>query len=136
MLGDQIYEGRGKLTGVRVLEIEEGPNGVKTETSYMLQSKVKGIDVIENGTFTSVMRSENKQYGEDKAVVMAQDGSTATMAAWGIGQATGPEKISFRGFTIAGPSNTGKLAALNNVLFAFEAEIDGDNLSVKGWEWK
>lgn len=136
MLGDQIYEGRGKLTGVRVLEIEEGPNGVKTETSYMLQSKIKGIDVTENGTFTSVMRSENKQYGEDKVVAMAQEGSTATMAAWGIGQATGPEKISFRGFAIAGPSNTGKLAAINNVLFAFEAEIDGDNLSVKGWEWK
>lgn len=135
MLGDQIYEGTGKLTSVRVLEIES-PNGVKTETSYMLQSKLKGIDVTENGTFTAIMRSGNKQYGEDKAVVMAQDGSTATMAASGIGQATGPEKVSFRGFAIAGPSNTGKLAALNNMVIAFEAEIEGENLSVKGWEWK
>lgn len=135
MLGDQIYEGRGKLTGVRVLEIE-GPNGVKTETSYMLQSKLKGIDVTENGTFTAIMRSDNKQYGEDKAVLMTKDGSTATMAASGIGQSTGEEKISFRGFAIAGPSNTGKLAAINNVVIAFEAEIDGDNLSIKGWEWK
>ena len=135
MLGDQIYEGRGKITGIRVLEIG-GPNGIKTETSYTLQSKIKGIDVTENGTFTAVMHSENKQYGEDKAVLMAQDGSTAAMAAWGIGQATGPEKISFRGFAIAGPSNTGKLAAINNVVIAFEAEIEGDNLSVKGWEWK
>ena len=74
MLGDQIYEGTGKITGVRVLEIE-GPNGVKTETSCMLQSKLKGIDVTENGTFTAVMRSENKQYGVDKAVLIAQDGS-------------------------------------------------------------
>lgn len=135
MLGDQIYEGRGKITGVRVLEIE-GPNGVRTETSYMLQSKLKGIDVTENGTFTAMMRSDNKQYGEDKAVLMAQDGSTATMAASGIGQSTGVEKISFRGFAIAGPSNTGKLAAINNMVIAFEAEIDGDNLSLKGWEWK
>jgi hypothetical protein len=136
MLGDQIYEGKGKITGVRVLEIEGGPNGIKTETSYTLQSKLKGIDVTENGTFTAVMRSDNKQYGEDKAVLMAKDGSTATMPAWGIGQATGAEKISFRGFAIAGPSNTGKLAALNNVVIAFEAEIEGENLSVKGWEWK
>lgn len=135
MLGDQIYEGRGKITGVRVLEIE-GPNGVRTETSYMLQSKLKGIDVTENGTFTAIMRSDNKQYGEDKAVLMAQDGSTATMAASGIGQSTGVEKISFRGFAIAGPSNTGKLAVINNMVIAFEAEIDGDNLSLKGWEWK
>ena len=135
MLGDQIYEGKGKITGVRVLEID-GSDGVKTETSYMLQSKLKGIDVTENGTFTAVNRSENKQYGEDKAVVMAQDGSTAAMVARGIGQATGPEKISFRGFAIAGPSGTGKLAALNNTVIAFEAEIEGENLSVKGWEWK
>lgn len=137
MLGDQIYEGRGKITGVRVLEIEGGPNGIRTETSYMLQSKLKGIDVTENGTFTAVMRSENKQYGEDKAVLMAHDGSIATMISWGIGQATGgPEKISFRGFAIAGLSNTGKFAALNNMVIAFEAEIEGENLSVKGWEWK
>lgn len=92
--------------------------------------------MTENGTFTTVMRSENKQYGEDKAVVMAQDGSTAAMIARGIGHATGPEKISFRGFVIAGPSSTGKLVALNNMVIAFEAEVNGDNLSVKGWEWK
>lgn len=134
MLGDQIYEGRGKLTGVRVLEID--PNGIKTETSYTLQSKLKGIDVTENGTFTAVMRSEDKQYGEDKAIVMAKDGSIATMTASGIGQATGAEKISFRGFAITGPSNTGKLAAFNNMVIAFEAEIEGENLSIKGWEWK
>lgn len=135
MLGDQIYEGRGKITGVRVLEIE-GPNGAKTETSYTLQSKIKGIDVTEIGTFTSVMRSENKQYGEDKSIIMAQDGSSATTKAHGIGQATGPEKISFRGFFIMGPSNTGKFAAFNNMVIAFEAEVNGDNLSIKGWEWK
>jgi hypothetical protein len=136
MLGDQIYEGRGKITGVRVLEIE-GPHGLKTETTYTLQSKLKGIDVTENGTFTAVMRSENKQYGEDKAVLMSHDGSIATMIAHGIGEATGgPEIISFRGFAIAGPSNTGKLATVNNMVVAFETEIDGENISVKGWEWK
>ena len=62
--------------------------------------------------------------------------STAAMASSGIDQATGAEKISFRGFAIASPSNTGKLAALNNIVIAFEAEIEGENLSVKGWEWK
>lgn len=79
MLGDQIYEARGKITGIRVIEIE-GPNGVKAETSYTMQGKLKGIEITETGTFTAVMRSENKQYGEDKTVVMAQDGSsTATI---------------------------------------------------------
>jgi hypothetical protein len=42
----------------------------------------------------------------------------------------------FRGFAIAGPSCTGKLAKLSNAVIAFEAEVDGEDLSVKGWEWK
>lgn len=60
MLGDQIYEARGKITGIRVIEIEEGPNGIKTETSYTMHGKQKGIEITETGTFTAVMRSENK----------------------------------------------------------------------------
>jgi hypothetical protein len=136
MLGDQIYEGRGKITGVRVIEIEEGPNGVKTETSYIMQSKMKGIEITETGTFIAIMRSENKQYGEDKTVVMARDGSVGTIRSWGISQATGrPEKSMFRGLGIWGPSNTGKLAAFNNMTIVFNTEIDGENLAAKGWEW-
>lgn len=91
MLGDQIYEGRGKITSIRVLEIE-GADGTKTETSYTMQSKLKGIDVTETGTVISVKRSENKQYGQCKAIFTTQDGSTATMASQGIDEPTGSEK--------------------------------------------
>ena len=137
MLGDEIYEARGKVTGVRVIGIEEGPNGVRTETSYTMQGKIKGIEITETGTFIAVMRSENKQYGEDKTVIMARDGSsTGTVRSWGISQATGPEKSSFRGFGICGQSNTGKLAAFNNMTIVFNTEVEGENLSAKGWEWK
>lgn len=95
-----------------------------------MQGKQKGIDVTESGTFIAVMRSENKQYGEDKTVVMAQDGSsTGTVRSWGIGQATGPEKSRFRGFAISCPSKTGKLAAFNNMTVVFETEVEGENLS-------
>lgn len=132
MLGDQIYEGKGKITGTRVLDVD----GPKIENSYMVQSKLKGIEVTETGTFTATMRSDGVQYGEDKALIMAQDGSGGTMMAHGIGRQVGADKISFRGLAIMGPANTGKLATLNSLLVVFEAEVDGDNLSIKGWEWK
>lgn len=132
MLGDQIYEGKGKITGTRVLDVD----GPKIENSYMVQSKLKGIEVTETGTFTATMRSDGVQYGEDKALIMAQDGSGGTMMAHGIGRQVGEDKISFRGLAIMGPANTGKLATLNSLLVVFEAEVDGDNLSIKGWEWK
>lgn len=67
MLGDQIYEGKGKITGTRVLDVD----GPKIENSYMVQSKLKGIEVTETGTFTATMRSDGVQYGEDKALIMA-----------------------------------------------------------------
>jgi hypothetical protein len=132
MLGDQIYEGKGKITGTRVLDVDVP----KMENSYMVQSKLKGIEVTETGTFTATMRSDGAQYGEDKALIMAQDGSGGTMMAHGIGRHIGADKISFRGLAIMGPANTGKLAPLNNLLVVFEAEVEGDNISIKGWEWK
>jgi hypothetical protein len=132
MLGDQIYEGKGKVTGQRVLELDVP----KVENTYMVQSKLKGVEITETGTFTSSLRPGGAQYGEDKAIIMAGDGSVSTMTAHGIGRATGPDKISFRGFAITGGSGTGKLAEFNNLTIAFEAELDGEQLSIKGWEWK
>ncbi|MGH9877625.1 MAG: hypothetical protein ACRD5H_08300 [Nitrososphaerales archaeon] len=135
MLGEQIYEAKGKLNGVRIVDVE-GPEGAKMETSYTIQGTIKGIEVTEMGTFTSVRRSENVEYGEDRSCLMATGGSTAAMLSRGIGHPNGSNKMSYRGFAIVGQSNTGKLAFLNNLVIAFEAEVDGDNLSVKGWEWK
>lgn len=132
MLGDQIYEGKGKVTGQRVLELDVP----KVENTYTVQSKLKRVDVTETGTFTSTMRPGGVQYGEDKAIIMSQDGGVTTMTATGIGRVVGPEKISFRGFAILGGTGTGKLADSNNLTIAFEAELDGENLMIKGWEWK
>jgi hypothetical protein len=132
MLGDQIYEGKGKVTGQRVLKLDDP----QVENTYMVQSKLKGVDITETGTFTSTLRFGGAQYGEDKAIIMTRDGSVSTMTAQGIGRATGPDKISFRGLAIMGGSGTGKLADFNNMTIVFEAELDGEQLSIKGWEWK
>lgn len=132
MLGDQVYEGKGKVTGQRVLDVEVP----KVENSYMVQSKLKGVEMTETGTFISIMRPGGAQYGEDKAVIMTADGDVTTMTATGIGRATAADKISFRGMAIVGGSGTGKLAGFNNMVIAFEAELDGENLTIKGWEWK
>jgi hypothetical protein len=135
MLGEQIYEARGTLTGVRIVDVE-GPEGAKLETSYTIRGRLKGIEVTEMGSFTSVKRDENTEYGEDKSVLMDKVGSVASMHSRGIGHPTGPTKISYRGFAVLGNSNTGQFKFLNNTVIAFEGDVDGDNLAVKGWEWK
>lgn len=132
MLGDQIYEGKGKVSSERVLELDPP----KIESSYTMESKLKGMPVSEVGTYTSTMRPDGTMLGEDKAIIMSDDGSGTTATAQGIGRFTGPEKISFKGFATVGPAGTGKLAAVNSLLIAIEVEVDGENLTIKGWEWK
>lgn len=132
MLGDLVYETKGKVTGERVLDV----NPVKIESSYTVEGKLKGIEITEMGTYTSTMRPDGTMWGEDKSITMAKDGGSATATAQGIGRFTGPEKISFRGFATMGPAGTGSLAQFNSLLIAFEVEVDGENIVLKGWEWK
>lgn len=132
MLGDMIYEAKGKVKSERVLEL----NPPKLESAYTLESKLKGMAVSEIGTYTSTMQPDGTFLGEDKSIIMANDGSATTATAQGIGRFTGPEKITFRGFATVGPSGTGSLAAVNSLLIAVEVEVDGENIMIKGWEWK
>jgi hypothetical protein len=49
MLGDQIGEVKGKLTGQRVLDVEEGLP--KTEYSFSANGRMKEVDITHMATF-------------------------------------------------------------------------------------
>jgi hypothetical protein len=133
MLGDLIYEAKGKVTGRRVLDTE----GPTIEGTYSTQGKIKGIDVMEMGTFSSTMRPGGALYGEDKAVLMTPEGDMASVNPKGIGRFTGPGAISYRGCAIFNANATGKLVFLSNAVLVVDVEIDAsDNMTIKAWEWK
>ncbi len=127
MLGELIYEATGKITGRRVLDAD----GLSIESSYSTEGKIKDIHVFEMGTFVSTMREGGVLYGEDKGILMTQDGDTASANPKGIGRFTGPGSISFRGCAIYNPKATGKLSFLSNAVIVFEVEIDpSDNMTI------
>ena len=132
MLGDLIYEAKGKISSQRVLELSPP----KIESSYRVESRLKGMDVSEMGTYTSTMRPDGTLLGEDKSIIMGRDGASITATAQGIGRFTGPEKISFRGLATLGADGTGSSTAFNSLLLVVEVEVDGQDISIKGWEWK
>lgn len=68
MLGEQIYEAKGQITGTRVLDAEQ----FKMESSYMGEGKIREIEVMQIGTFWSVPRAGGAVYGEDKTIVMTK----------------------------------------------------------------
>jgi hypothetical protein len=90
MLGDQIGEVKGKLTGQRVLDIEEEQGLPKIEYSFSANGRMKEVDITHMATFWSISRGTGVLYGEGQGVITTRDGSAemATEIGRGAGQFT------------------------------------------------
>lgn len=132
MLGEQIAEFKGKVTGQRVLEVE----GPTMETSLSFTGSIRGTPAKETVTFVGRPTAPGVIHGEGHGVIMAGESEMAfTAEAFGRISPTGSTK--WRGAHFNRTSSTGKLAFLNNVVGVFESEIDAEgNVIQKTWEWK
>src|SRR5919198_3944435 len=146
MLGDLIYEHKGKITGQRVLDTvggqgeEEVAALPKIETTFSADAKLKGtISITDTGTYWSIIRPGGRLYGEGQGSYMTKDGSgeTATWTGYGIGHLAAGGRVSYRGSLFFRTNLTGKMSFLNNIVGVFEYEVDeSGNTAAKVWEWK
>jgi hypothetical protein len=146
MLGDLIYEHKGKVIGQRVLEVEsvQGEAALpKIETTFTADAKLKGtINIIDTGTYWSIVRPGGMLYGEGQGLYMTKDGGssgveTATWTGQGVGRLITGGRVSYRGSLFFTTNSTGKMSFLNNIVAVFEYEVDeSGNTSAKVWEWK
>ena len=138
MLGDLLYEGKGRLAGSRIINVDE----YKIEYSITEEGKFRDIEITEIGTFWTIPTSADKNvtYVEGQGIITTKDGQdTATFRGYGIGHFKGPISASFRGsvFYKTSSTNGGKLSFLNNKIGVFETEVDQSGNSIeKHWEWK
>jgi len=132
MLGELIYQGSGKRIVRRVLSSEP----VKVEVTFEGPGKVLGIDAMEIGTYTSVIRPDGTIYGEGAGVLMTTAGDSITWKGAGVGTFKERGAVGYRGavyYHTASP----KLSRLNTVAGVFEFEADeSGNVQSKIWEWK
>src|SRR5436309_15954197 len=70
MLGDQIAEETGKVTGFRVVEAA----GPKAEVSLQTKGKILGSDYQGRATYTSEIQPGGFLFGEGQGVYMTGDG--------------------------------------------------------------
>ena len=134
MLGNLFYEAKGRITSKRVLDLE----GPKIESSYFLEGKMREIEVLEIGTFTSIPLSEGLFFieGKDVVTVKGSDDEMATVKAQGISKLKDSSKV-VTGSNFYRSSKTGILSFLNNLVGVHEASVDNDgNIIYKVWEWK
>ena len=132
MLGELIYQGSGKRNVRRILSTEP----VKVEVTFEGGGKVLGVEAVEIGTYTSVIRSDGSIYGEGAGVLMTTAGDSITWKGAGVGTFKERGAVSYRGaiyYYTAAP----KLSRLNTVASVFEFEADENgNTQSKAWEWK
>ena len=135
MLGEQIGELRGKVTGTRVLPGDDY-RYVKVETTIQQQGQIYGQEAFDMGTFTAFERIPGQMYAEGQGVI----GAGAEGAIWnghGIGRMADDMAVSVR-FSIAIQSGQeGPLARLKDCLILGEYEQDAEgNIHTTLWEWK
>lgn len=135
MLGEQLGEERGKVTGTRVLPPDG--QGLKVEVSFQAAGRILGVETTDVGTYWSVVRPDGFLFGEGHGVVTSKDGDVATWTGNGVGKLTGRgSAASWRG-AIYYQSASPKFARLNGVAGVFEYEVDENgNTQAKIWEWK
>src|SRR6516225_130904 len=131
MLGDQIAEETGKVTGFRVVDA----SGPQAEVSIQTKGKILGTDYQGRATYTSEVQPGGFLFGEGQGVYMTGNG----MAVWkgqGMGRFDTGGGVSYRG-AIHFVTATGKLANLACMVGVFEHSTDSnDNVTSKLWEWK
>ncbi len=122
MLGELLYEGKGRLAGSRILNVDE----YKIEHSMIEEGKFKDIEITMLGTFWTIPSGKNITYVEGQGIITTKDGEdTATFRGYGIGTSKGQISVSFRGSVIYKSSSTsGQLSFLNNKIGVFESEVD------------
>ena len=136
MLGDLIYEAKGKITGYKVLDVK----GPKIEVTIAQNGTLKGgTEATDIVTYWSIPRPGGAYYAEEKGVFMVKD-DPSEMATWtgqGIAYYSGQKRRDVGSVFCRTSSATGKLAFLNNMVGVFEYETDEmGNSEGKIWEWK
>jgi hypothetical protein len=131
MIGEQIEELKGKITGQRVVDVDT------METTVSSSGSIRGTQVTQILTFVGRATSEGVLHGIGKGMTVAGDSGIAPFTGEAVGRFGSSGNISWRGSIFYKTSSNGKLSFLNNMVEVFEAEIDAEgNFSHKAWEWK
>lgn len=130
MLGDVVYECKGKLVGMRVL-----PDG-KLEDSGIMQGIFLGEEFSGMWTAVAEVRPDGTGYSDIRGFYTTKGGNMGKFMGNGNGIHKPDGSMIYRG-GVCYLSPPGKYSRLNGIAVVYEYESDKDgNYQMKGWEWK
>jgi hypothetical protein len=134
MIGDQIGEAIGQVTGRRVLPSRSGMPAV--EVSFQQAGELYNMHVTEIGTYEAVTLPDGRLSGKGRGVMMTPDGDSVSWEGYGTGKFTGGGGVSWRG-SIHYRTTSERLARLKDIVGMFEYEVDETGKTTGNvWEWK
>jgi hypothetical protein len=135
MLGEILYEEKGKTTGLRVLSSENGE--VRVEVSLQTEGRILGVGEKSIWTYLSKTRSDGSIYGEGKGVMTTQAGDVIHLTGHGAASGMGSDgSIKYRG-AVYFHTTSAKFSKLNGIAGVHEYNVGGDGAtSATVWEWK
>ena len=137
MLGQLLYESKGKIIGQRVLSVE---NGIpKQEVSISGTGTFTGsLEVTTTWTYSAIQRPDGSSYNQGQGVIMTKDGrEVATATERGEGRMTDSGKMRYIDALFYETHSKARLASPNHLIGVNEYEVDAaGNYEHKLWEWK
>jgi hypothetical protein len=137
-LGQPFYVEQTKSTGIRVLDVTQGP---KIEVSFAGNGTINGtMNVMDIGTIWTIPinASENTLYSEGQGVLTSQQGEMVTYTQQATGEITPEGRVIFQGAMFyKALSPTGQLGSLNNQMgiYNYESDLAG-NAVRQVWVWR
>jgi hypothetical protein len=135
-LGSPLYEEQTKSTGIRVVDVSNGP---KIEISFSGNGTINGTTAVTDiGTIWTIPTSPDDMslYSEGQGILMTEKGSMATYTQQASGEITSDGRVLFRGSMFFSSSPSGELAFLDNMVGVYDYESDlAGNAERTVWKW-
>jgi hypothetical protein len=130
MLGDLVFEGQGKIIGMRVL-----PNG-KMENTGIMKGMFYGEEFSSTWTSENEMRPDGTAHSEELGIFTTISGERGRYSGMCNGICNPDGTQSYKG-AVCFSNPPGKYTRLNGIAGIYEMEFDNNgNYQMKGWEWK
>lgn len=137
MLGELLFESKGRITGQRVLSVE---NGIpKFEVSIAGTGIFTGsLEVTTTWTYWSIQRPDGTFHSHGQGVIMTMDGrDMATATGRAEGKRVESRRMRYVGAIFYETHSENRLAFLNHLVGVNEYEVDSaGNYTHRLWEWK
>ncbi len=138
MLGEKIYEMKGKVLGQRVLPSD--PEGPRMEVTFggplEGHGRMASLKGTVTATYVAVASPDGTFYGNGQAIVMSSQGERFTIKGDAVGQIAAG-KVSYRGGATFRSSST-TLKWLNRVygVFEYDQDLKTEEVIFTCYEWK